>query len=192
MTGGSGSFTGGLVGQNDGNIYNSQSIATVKASGESDSSVSASFGGAVGYNTGQIALSTAAGNVDGGAFGNFVGGFAGQNLGLITTSSAGGNVHGAGPSSDTFALIGGLVGQNGDPNAEKTSGIVVFSSATGNVTGGDNTIAPLPRWAISAALVSPQYAPCQASVMPASAAEAANKQKMKRAAIGHLRERRVI
>jgi hypothetical protein len=38
----------GLVGQNDGNIVNSQSVATVKASGESDSSISASFGGAVG------------------------------------------------------------------------------------------------------------------------------------------------
>jgi hypothetical protein len=152
LTGRSGSFIGGLVGQNDGNIYMSQSRATVTAWAKSDPIVSASLGGAVGYNTGLINATTASGNVDGGAFGNFVGGLAGQNLGLITTSTASGNVSGSGQDASSFALIGGLVGQNGTPGwggggdtvhlasaSRGPGGMIVSSSAIGTVTGGDNT-----------------------------------------------------
>jgi hypothetical protein len=112
------SYTGGLVGHNDGSV--STSYATGNVFGSLGGSFAERIGGLVGSNSnrGTIADSYATGNVTA-TTGKYIGGLAGRNDGAITYSHSTGTV-----SGDSYT--GGLVGFNG--------GIVAQSYSTGNVT----------------------------------------------------------
>jgi filamentous hemagglutinin family protein len=134
-----GVIAGGLVGQNGifgpgasmGTITLSSAATNVSvgngASGTGGGQNGA--GGLVGDNPGSITLSTASGNVSGGAFSN-VGGLAGRNeIGAtIDLSTASGNVS---VSDATGSALGGLVGFN--------FGSITNSGADGAVTGGNSS-----------------------------------------------------
>lgn len=147
ITGGDDSFTGGLVGQNDGTISNSIALGVIvtAAGGATDPKAGASFGGLVGFNSssGLITGSEAIAEVDVGNFGNFGGGLVGQNQGRIEHSTAVATVAGSGAGSSRYSIIGGLVGQNGglDQNGNPVAGTIFASAAFVAISGGDFTSA---------------------------------------------------
>ena len=110
---------GGLVGANDGVIFNSYATGSVLG-------VSA-VGGLVGDNEGSIGLSYATGTVQVGATDEFsysVGGLVGYNTGSIGRSYATGSVYGASTYGSTY--VGGLVGedQGGQISGDYATGVV--------------------------------------------------------------------
>jgi filamentous hemagglutinin family protein len=133
----SGIIAGGLVGQNGlvgpnpslGTITLSTSAANVTVGNASGGSSGNSAGGLVGDNPGTITLSSASGNVSGGANSN-IGGLIGRNESgsTLNFSTASGNVS---LSDTTGAAAGGLIGFN--------FGAISNVAASGSVTGGNGT-----------------------------------------------------
>jgi len=134
-----GVVAGGLIGQNGifgpgasmGAIVSSSSSANVTV-GDGLSGMGGgqnSAGGLVGGNPGMISLSTASGNVTGGAF-NFIGGLVGVHGpgATIDLSTASGNVN---TTTGNGSGAGGLVGFN--------FGSITNSAASGAVTGGNSS-----------------------------------------------------
>ena len=127
ITAGSGSYAGGLAGENDGG-----SITDVYVSGTVTSSGMA--GGLVGLNTGSIDDSYSTGTVSVSGDGSVAGGVAGSNTGTISGSYNAGTVSGSGPDEQ----VGGVAGTNtgsitGSYNA---AGGVVSVSSDGSMAGG--------------------------------------------------------
>lgn len=119
VTGYSGSSTsadrvGGLVGNNQGEINNSQAYGDVNSQGME-------IGGLVGINSGNIFDSQAEGNIS--TDDNSAGGLVGNNQGIIETSTSSGNV-----SSDVNS--GGFAGNN--------SGQIINSYSLGDSGGNKN------------------------------------------------------
>ena len=118
-----GSYVGGLVGHNYGNVINSYAMGSVTANRHG-------VGGLAGHNHGTIRISYAAASVTRiGQDASGIGGLVGENSyeGIITGSYATGSVTGAG----LLASSGGLVGIN------ISGGSITNSYATGSVTGSD-------------------------------------------------------
>ena len=119
VEGGNSNLVGGLVGENFGEVSNSNARGSVTATG-------GDIGGLIGRNTGasaQITDSYAIGDVTGS---RWVGGLTGTNGGKVIRSYARGNVTGTG----TQGRIGGLVAENG------SNGVIIGSVASGNVSSG--------------------------------------------------------
>ena len=147
-----GSWVGGLVGLNEGNITSIYATGKVLGggyfgavgvgglAGANNGSITHSYvtgsvsgidsvGGLVGSNGGSITHSYATGDVSGG---RFIGGLVGGSDGNITHSYATGDVSGDNQS------IGGLVGSNG--------GSIAYSYATGDVSGDSSSVGGLTGW----------------------------------------------
>jgi len=139
VTGGGG--LGGLIGRQSGNVSYSWAEATVTSTGgsvggfagvnagvisysyaNSNTTNTTNTGGFVGTNSGTISYSTAAGTVYGSS--NYDGGFAGTNSGTIQYSSSSATIYG-------LARAGGLVGFNA------AAGVIIDSSSSGDVSGGN-------------------------------------------------------
>ena len=155
VVGGSGQYTGGLVGQNTGSIDHTMATGVVTGGTEQNTgglvgsnyytgSISYSFatgavsgaiqhtGGLVGWTGGTVDHSYATGSVTGD---NKVGGLAGINGGTITNSYATGSVSG-------HDAIGGLIGGNWEDTHPRT---IEDSYATGSVSG-NNMVGGLVGW----------------------------------------------
>ncbi len=152
VTGGGGTYAGGLVGYNVGTIINSYATGTVNGANYvgglagynwSGGTISNSYstgnvsgtggrvGGLVGYNNGgAISNSYSTGTVTGTAD---VGGLVGDNSGAISNSYSTGNVTGS--VSGNMLYLGGLVGGN--------YGTITNSYSTGNVSGTGNPVGGL-------------------------------------------------
>ena len=122
--------TGGLVGQNNGNIIASYVINGTLNGGEGSSD---HVGGLVGMNIGTIIASyTHSSTVnDGQGTSDRVGGLVGQSSGTIIASYADGIADGG---TDSYDIVGGLVGHNANNNAS-----VIASYATATADGGTGT-----------------------------------------------------
>jgi filamentous hemagglutinin family protein len=116
--------TGGLVGFNSGNIFDSYASGAVTGSANyfNLGAPTSQSGGLVGANIGTIERSYATGSISGLAV--VAGGLVGNNSGLISQSFATGNPTGLGFAS---SMTGGLVGTN------SLAGTITQSYATGNV-----------------------------------------------------------
>lgn len=130
---GSGSFAGGLAGENAGGI-----ISNVYFSGTVETNGTA--GGLVGLNAGSISDSRNAGTVSAGGANSVAGGVAGSNTGTVSDSYNAGTVSGSGDS----ALAGGIAGTNAGSIARSyntAEGAVSVSGAGSSVGGiaGSNT-----------------------------------------------------
>jgi hypothetical protein len=127
---GGGNYTGGLVGFNSGQIYNSHAMASVSG----DSWVGGLAG--ISYDdlasTGFISECHSTGLVSGN---NLVGGLVGYNLGGILRSYAIGDVLGAGGGPHD---LGGLVGRNDGYTARISN-----CYATGDIAGGSTNVGGL-------------------------------------------------
>jgi filamentous hemagglutinin family protein len=141
-------WAGGLVGQNQGEIFGNDAVSPTTPCGTGQACASGgtvsvgsggTAGGLVGSNDGIIFFAFATTTVStsaagpGGTDNNFdhatvLGGLAGQNQGWIDSSFASGDV---GTSKFGFLKVGGLVGDNG--------GMISNSSAFGNVWAGDHS-----------------------------------------------------
>ena len=124
------SWVGALAGYQDlGAISKSYSTASVSGTGNFVSGTGNDVGGLVGFNSGSISNSYAAGNVIGSGF--HFGGLVGSNNGSISNSYAAGNVIGSG------SPFGGLVGfNNGSISNSYASGSVsVEGFAAGGLVG---------------------------------------------------------
>jgi hypothetical protein len=117
---GVGATAGGLVGENTGEVIDSEASGDVKASRFTEG------GGLVGNNSGTIERSEARGDVSGGQ-GARAGGLVGENEGVINESTASGNVSTVGEGI-TVDYAGGLVGSD-------SGGEITNSYASGNVSG---------------------------------------------------------
>ena len=115
----SGQLAGGLVGENNGVLYNCSSIADVIGLSQS--------GGLIGKNNGNVTACHSEGTVNGS--GGSVGGLIGKHIGGTVSNSS--------SSVDVIAILyaGGLIGQSNAP--------VERSFATGNVIGSENWIGGL-------------------------------------------------
>jgi hypothetical protein len=111
---------GGLVGSNDGLVFNCFSTAEVEGSGDY-------VGGVVGWNEGTISRSFGTGRI---SARQWVGGLVGLNHGTIENSYAMGSVSG------TDYAVGGLVGVNGYNSSVATSYSTGTVSGTGDYVGG--------------------------------------------------------
>lgn len=120
-------LSGGLVGRNNGTIYNAYATGSVSGDGQST-------GGLVGSSSGTIYNTFATGNVvNNGGFSDG-GGLVGTNTGSIANSYATGNVSG------DFNNNGGLVGLNGGAISKSYStGTATGASATNGGFVGDNS-----------------------------------------------------
>ena len=119
---------GGLVGLSSGFIRKSSAAATVQV-GDSDPGTVNIAGGLSGSNHGDIASSSATGEISGGAF-SLVGGVVGQNFGRLEGSFAAGSITGGASTT-----AGGLVGMN-------ASGATIRDAyAVGNVAGDSSAMA---------------------------------------------------
>ena len=124
---------GGVVGYNDGTIYNVTSSAVVSASGVYN------VGGIAGFNNnyygtnhrGVISTCEVTGNVTGGTK---VGGIAGENAGVVSQCSVNGaTIKGSNTSSKNG--VGGIVGRNGNNNTAYETGYVVNCYVNGVTVG---------------------------------------------------------
>lgn len=127
ITAGSGSYAGGLAGENDGgSITDVWFSGTVAGSGTT--------GGLVGLNAGSIQYSYNTGSISVSGDGSVAGGVAGSNTGTISDCYNAGTVTGNGNTEQ----VGGVVGTNtgsitGSYNA---TGGTVSVSGTGSIAGG--------------------------------------------------------
>ena len=119
-----GSSSGGLVGQNNGDIRNSYATGTVS------STTGHSIGGLAGYNNGSISSSYSTATADSTI--NIAGGLVGRNTGTISNSYATGVL-------SAQNNIGGLVGQNdGSISSSYSTGMArasVVAAAAGGLVG---------------------------------------------------------
>jgi len=151
--------TGGLVGNNSGNITNSYFIGSVSGT--------SSLGGLAGYNTGTIASSFSSGNVNC-LGGSYIGGLAGFSSGTISNSYATGNVTGSG------SIVGGLVGNNAIQITDSyETGSVSGASSFGGLVGLNNGTISNSFWNsdVNSLGISNNYGTLSGSVTGLSAAQ---------------------
>ncbi len=136
ITGGNGGNTGGLAGENHGNIDDSS--VTGEGGSITGNGDGGNTGGLVGENTGSITDSEVKDVEinDGNGDGNNIGGIAGENTGEIKDSTSSGNDINADGNDNNVGGIAGENGTGGNVTGSESSGNDIDSEGNNNDVGG--------------------------------------------------------